>query len=384
MRKITLSRRWAAAAVVAAVAALSVGVSAAAASDVSGVITSVTKTTTQDQYALHKRVSLTMSWSAGVFDLKAGDTMSLTLDSSLGCDATPNMLAPDGATVATGSCSAGVVTWTFTSWVVSHPLNRHGGAVFTVETLAADDEVTVTWDGSQVVLPVVIVTPGGGRGYAKWALDDHWRIRFGYPLKAGTITFTENLGECQTLDHVVWVKGSGTFDPATGAGTTTWDGDGRHTPILDIYVKTTCLPQDSTYRNGVVANGKSRFATAEAGSGAWGTGTTTTTTTTSSTTSTTSSTTTSPSTSTTSSTTSPSTTTSSTTSSTGTSSRTTAPSTTTPAPTSSSTTTTAPLPHTGSNVETALPWSLGALIIGGALLIGSRPGRRGRYQGGAE
>lgn len=383
--RVTISARAIMVVVGIALAMLGVGVSSATAADVSGLITSVTKTTTGDHYTLHKRVSLTMSWDAGAVDLKAGDTMSLALDSSLGCDTAPNMLAPDGAVVATGACSAGVVTWTFTGWVVSHPLNRHGGADFTVVTVAADDEVSVTWDDTTTVLPFTIVTPGGGRGYAKWALDDHWRVRFGSPLKPGTISFTESLGECQTLDHVVWVKGSGTFDAATMTGTTTWDGE--HTPILDIYVTTTCLPDDHTYRNAVIANGKTRSATAEAGAGAWGTGASaTSTTSSSSTTSTTTAPTTSSSTTTEptwTTTTPPTTTTSSSNTSSPTSSHSTTATTasgttgsTRPPTTSARPTGSGSLPVTGADLRLGL-LGLVLIVLGTVLAVVTRP--RGRY-----
>ena len=381
--RVTISARAVTLVIGIALAMLGVGVSAATAADVSGLITSVTKTTTADHYTLHKKVSLAMTWDAGKVDLKAGDTMSLTLDSSLGCDATPDMLAPDGQVVASAACTGGVITWTFTPWVEAHPIARHGGADFTVVTLAADDHVTVTWDGTTTVLPVTIGVPAGS-GYGKWATADHWRIRFGAPLKAGAITFTEQLGACQVLDHVVWVKGSGTFDPSTMTGTTTWDGDDRHTPILDIYVTTTCLPADHTYRNGVVANGRSRSATAEAGAGAWGTGASATSTTTTSTTSTTtapttsSSTTTEPTwTTTTTPPTTPSTTSSptsshSTTSTTGTGTgSSTRPPTTSARPTGSGS-----LPVTGADPRLGL-LGLGLIVLGTVLAVVTRP--RGRY-----
>jgi len=415
--RVTISTRGAAAlAAIVTVAMLGLGVSSAAAADVSGVITSVTKTTTAASYTLHKRVSLAMTWDAGKVDLKAGDTMSLVLDSSLGCDATPDMLAPDGQVVATAACAGGVITWTFTPWVEAHPIARHGGADFTVVTQAADDHVTVTWDGTTTVLPLSIGVPTGS-GYAKWATSDHWRIRFGAPLKAGAITFTETLGACQVLDHVVWVKGSGTLDASTMIGTTTWDGDDRHTPILDIYVATTCVPADHTYRNGVVANGKSRSATAEAGAGAWGTGTSSTTssssttsatsttssssTTSTSSTSSSSSTSTSPSSSSSSSSSETSwTTTTPPTSTTSTSSTSTSSTSSTSAPTSSTTTHTssggassspprttssgptggAPLPDTGSNTGPLSLLAVCLVLAGLAAVAGSRSRRTGgRY-----
>lgn len=384
--RVTVSARAVVLVVGVALAMLGVGVSTAAAGDVSGVITSVSKTTTSDHYSLHKRVSLEMTWDAGKVPLKAGDTMSLTLDSSLGCDGSPDMLAPDGQVVATAACMGGVITWTFTPWVEAHPLNRHGGADFTVLTQAADDHVTVTWDGSTTVLPLSIGVPTGS-GYAKWATGDHWRIRFGSPLKAGEITFTETLGACQVLDHVVWVKGSGTFDASTMIGTTTWDGDDRHTPVLDIYVTTTCVPADHTYRNGVVANGKSRSATAEAGSGAWGTGASaTSTTSSSSTTSTTTAPTTSSSTTTEptwTTTTPPTTTTSSSNTSSPTSSHSTTATTasgttgsTRPPTTSARPTGSGSLPVTGADLRLGL-LGLVLIVLGTVLAVVTRP--RGRY-----
>lgn len=359
--RVTISARAVTLIIGIALAMLGVGVSAATAADVSGLITSVTKTTTADHYTLHKKVSLAMTWDAGATDLKAGDTMSLTLDSSLGCDATPDMLAPDGQVVATAVCTGGVITWTFTSWVEAHPIARHGGADFTVLTQVADDHVTVTWDGTTTVLPMTVGVPTGS-GYAKWATADHWRIRFGAPLRAGAITFAETLGACQVLDHVVWVKGSGTFDPSTATGSTSWDGDDRYTPVLDIYVTTTCLPADHTYRNAVVANGRTRSATAEAGAGAWGTGTSTSTTTTTTTSTTTAPTTTSSTTTSSSTTTEPTWTTTTTPPATTTS--------TTSSPTSSHSTTSTTGAGTGSSTRppttSARPTGSGSLPVTGA------------------
>ena len=341
------------------------------------IITSVTKTTTTSDYGLHKTVVLGMTWDAGSTVVHAGDTMSITLDPSLGCDATPDMTDALGAVVATGSCTEGVVTWTFTPYVTTHPLDLQGGARFSVETIAADDRVTVTYGGAETVLPFTIHGTGTDTtSYAKWAdSDGTWRIRVGPPLTAGTLTFREEVGECQTITAVDFPKpyAPGTWDPATQTGTIVYDG---HRPaLIVVHVDAMCVPEDFIYRNAVTINGKTRSARAEYGSGAWGSGATTTTPPTSST-----STTTEPTSSTTT-TTAPPTTTSTTSS--GTSSTSTAATTgagtgssTLPPKTSARPTGVVPLPVTGADLRLGF-LGLGLVALGVAAVAASR--RTGRY-----
>ena len=126
------------------IAALSITLGAAVvaalpgqASVIAGAITSITTSATQvDQY---DRVDLDCTWAVPNGS-KPGDTFTMQLPSQLrwyGSSSFP-LKAPDGQTVAIAqAASNGLVTFTLTSYVLTHSVNVHGTCMFSTQYAVA-------------------------------------------------------------------------------------------------------------------------------------------------------------------------------------------------------------------------------------------------------
>lgn len=124
------------------------------ASVITGAITSITTTATQvHQY---DRVDLQCTWAVPDGS-KPGDTFTLQLPSQLRWfgSSTFALKSPDGQTVAVAQVdSQGLVTFTLTSYVLTHSVNVHGDCSFSTQYAVATTGQNVVLDfrvGAQVI-----------------------------------------------------------------------------------------------------------------------------------------------------------------------------------------------------------------------------------------
>jgi Bacterial Ig domain len=134
----------------------------ARAATITGAITSLTTNATHTEQ--YDQVALACTWAVPDGS-SPGDTFTLQLPSQLrwfGAAAFA-LKAPDGQTVVTAvAAPSGVVTFTLTDYVRTHPTNVHGDCTFTTQYTAVGTGGDVTLNftvGSQVV-PVVVGTDG--------------------------------------------------------------------------------------------------------------------------------------------------------------------------------------------------------------------------------
>lgn len=154
-------RRRALARTLTVIAALTIALGAAVmaalpgqASVIAGAITSITTSATQVQQ--YDRVDLDCTWAVPDGS-KPGDTFTMQLPSELrwyGSSTFP-LKAPDGQTVAIAqAASNGLVTFTLTSYVLTHSVNVHGTCMFSTQYAVATTGQNVILDftvGAQVI-----------------------------------------------------------------------------------------------------------------------------------------------------------------------------------------------------------------------------------------
>lgn len=134
----------------------------ARAATITGAITSLTTTATHT--AQYDQVDLACTWAVPNGS-SPGDTFTLQLPPQLrwfGASAFA-MKAPDGQTVVSGvAAPTGLVTFTLTDYVRTHPTNVHGDCTFTTQYTAVGTggNVTLNFTVGSVVFPVVVGTEG--------------------------------------------------------------------------------------------------------------------------------------------------------------------------------------------------------------------------------
>jgi hypothetical protein len=130
------------------------------ASVITGAITSITTTATQTQQ--YDRVDLACTWAVPNGS-KPGDTFTMQLPSQLRWygASTFTLKSPDGQAVAIAQIDThGLVTFTLTSYVLTHPVNVHGDCTFSTQYAVATtgENVTLNFVVGSEVIPVEIGT----------------------------------------------------------------------------------------------------------------------------------------------------------------------------------------------------------------------------------
>ena len=132
------------------------------AATITGAITSLTTTATHTQQ--FDQVDLACTWAVPNGS-SPGDTFTMQLPSQLrwfGASAF-SLKAPDGQTVVTAvAAPSGLVTFTLTDYVRTHPTNVHGRCIFTTQYTAVGTggNVTLNFTVGSEVFPVVVGTDG--------------------------------------------------------------------------------------------------------------------------------------------------------------------------------------------------------------------------------
>jgi LPXTG-motif cell wall-anchored protein len=139
-----------------------VGAPRASADEIPGAITSITSTSSKVGQWEQAEFSCTWAVPDGS---KPGDTFTLQLPEELKWSGskTFDLRAPDGSVVAKAVVTdSGLVTFTLTDYVATHPINVHGTCAFTTQYIAATDGGTVEleFQVNDEVLTVPVETQG--------------------------------------------------------------------------------------------------------------------------------------------------------------------------------------------------------------------------------